>query len=71
MAYNKLKNSNYDVEEIIVELQAGRINFGIALTAAVMYVMYANRVQGFQPIRPPHHEWMQGAKKRPPLYWRI
>jgi len=59
-AYNKLKKSNYNVEEVIAELRAGGMDFetafGIALAAAVMYMMYTNRVQGFQPIRPPHHE---------------
>ena len=60
IAYNKLKNSNYDVEKIITELPAGKIDFdfGIALTTAVMYVMYANRVQGFQLIQSPHYEWI-------------
>ena len=31
--------------------------------------MYANRVQGFQTIRPYHHEWMQGANKRNLYIW--
>jgi hypothetical protein len=47
---------NLEREQVINELRAGGMDFetafSIALMAAVGYMMYVNRVQGFQPV---HH----------------
>ena len=46
--------NGYDVQQVISTLRAGGMTFdkafSIALTVAVMYTMYANKVQGFQAV---------------------
>jgi hypothetical protein len=54
-SFNQFKTGN-DVQQVIRELRAGGMSFETAfattLAAAVAYMMYINRVQGFQPV---HH----------------
>ena len=70
--FNQFKKG-YDVQQVINMLRAGGMDFdtafAIALTAAIAYMMYVNRVQGFQPVH--HHpprigEWGNVNNGGPP-----
>lgn len=70
--FNQFKKG-YDVQQVINMLRAGGMDFdtafAIALTAAVAYMMYVNRVEGFQPVH--HHpprigEWGNVNNGGPP-----
>lgn len=54
--FNQFKKG-YDLQQVINMLRASSMDFdtafAIALTAAVAYIMYFNRVEGFQPVH--HH----------------
>ena len=62
------------MEQFVLELRGGGFDLetvlAIGLTVAVMVMMYNNgfEVEGFKPIRPPHHQWMPGTNSRPPGY---
>ena len=53
--FNQFKKGD-DVQQVINILRTGGMDFdtafSIALTAAIAYMMYVNRVQSFQPV---HH----------------
>ena len=58
----KFINGSISMEELVLELRGGGFEFEtafeIALVAAVAYMLYANRVQGFQtqPLRLPYQQ---------------
>nr|QUS63742.1 hypothetical protein [Haslea silbo] len=70
--FNQFKKG-YDVQQVINMLRAGDMDFdtafAIALTAAIAYMIHANRVQGFQPVHhyPPRiSEWGNVNNGGPP-----
>ena len=56
------------MEEAILKLRGGVKFKDISLIVFYIWLwnLNNNHVQGFQKIRPPHHEWMPGANSRPP-----
>ena len=53
--FNQFKRGE-NLQQVINKLRAGGLDFdtafAIALTGAIAYMMYVNRVQGFQPVHP-------------------
>jgi hypothetical protein len=67
---SKVQDGSISMKEAILQLRGGgRLKY-ILMASYLAYYLYQYQypsVEGFQPIRPPHLEWMpEGAPKRPP-----
>lgn len=64
---SKVQDGSISMEEAILQLRGGGRLEDICKIAVFIYLFQYSYVEGFQPIRPPHLEWMpEGAPKRPP-----
>ena len=66
---SKFLDGSISMDEAILQLRAGGKFKDISFIVFYiwLYKLQINHVEGFQPIRPPHQEWMQkGGHPRPP-----
>ena len=66
---SKFLDGSISMDEAILQLRGGGKFKDISLIVLYiwLYRLQNNHVEGFQPIRPPHQEWMpKGADQRPP-----
>ena len=66
---SKFLDGSISMDEAILQLRGGGRFKDISFIVLYiwLYRLHNNHVEGFQPIRPPHQEWMPtGADQRPP-----
>ena len=66
---SEFRDGSINMDEAILQLRGGGKFKDISFIVLYiwLYKLQNNHVEGFQPIRPPHQEWMsKGADQRPP-----